>query len=107
MLSFVSAAATSFSGRCVVASATRNGVFASPPTSIITTCGVRLRSARNSVCPENAMPASSIVLFCTGAVTMAANSPAMQPSHARSSVARTLRAFVGSGWPGTVGTASG
>ena len=29
------------------------------------------------------------VLFCTGAVTMAANSPFMQPSQARSSISMT------------------
>ena len=36
-------------------------------------------SARYSVWPVKAMPASLITLFCTGAVTMASNSPARQP----------------------------
>ena len=39
-----------------------------------------VRSARYSVWPEKRMPASLMTLFCTGAVTIAANSPAMQPS---------------------------
>jgi hypothetical protein len=50
---------TSARARWVVASATRRP----PPTSIITTRGVAVRSARYSVCPVNAMPASLMVLF--------------------------------------------
>ena len=76
---------TSASAQCVVASATRRP----PPTSIITTCGARACSARYSVWPVNAMPASLITLFCTGAVTMASNSPARQPAIARSRSAST------------------
>ena len=52
------AAGTSSSARCVVTSATRSGASAAPPTSIITTRGVAVRSAKNSVWPMNAMPAS-------------------------------------------------
>ena len=77
--------ATCASGRWVVASATRMP----PPVSIITTRGVWVRSARYSVCPENATPASLITPLCTGAVTMAANCPARQPSIAASSVLST------------------
>ena len=106
-LSRVNAAATSLSGKCVVARATRRRDAGSPPTSIITTRGVRVWSAKNSVCPENGMPASTIALFCTGAVTIAANSPAMQPSHARSSTPRTLRALAVSGCPGVGDTVAG
>ncbi len=72
--SFLIALGTCASGRWVVASATRRP----PPTSIITTCSARARSARYSVWPVNAMPASFITLFCTGAVTIAPNSPARQ-----------------------------
>ena len=81
----VIAAGTSASGRCVVASATRKP----PPTSIITTRAVPVRSARYSVCPVNATPASLMMPLCTGAVTIAANSPERQPSRARSSKAST------------------
>ena len=72
------AADTSFKGRCVVASATRRVGSPCPgsPASIITTCGVPVFSARYSVWPEKATPASLIVLFCKGAVTMAPNQPA-------------------------------
>ena len=102
----VMAAGTSRSGRCVVTSATRSG--ASPRVaSIITTRGVPVRPAKNSVCPTNGMPASRIVPFCTGPVTSAAIAPVAHASHAASSEDRTLRAFVGSGWPGTGGAASG
>src|SRR6266850_6090971 len=47
------------------------------------------RSARYSVWPVKAMPASLSTLFCTGAVTMAAYSPSMQPRIARSRTAST------------------
>ncbi len=68
--SIESAAETSLSGRCVVASATRKG--RSPvPASIITTRGVAVRSARYSVWPVKGTPASLMVLFCSGAVTIA------------------------------------
>ena len=86
--SIVNAADTSFSGRCVVASATRSGV-APVPASIITTRGVPVRSARYSVWPVNGTPASLIVLFCSGAVTIASYSPATAPSIAASSSAST------------------
>ena len=42
----------------------------------------RCASARYSVCPVNGTPASLMTLFCTGAVTIAWNSPAAQPSMA-------------------------
>ena len=42
-----------------------------------------------------------------GAVTMAANSPAMQPSSARSSSATTCRPFFASSRPGSTGAATG
>ena len=83
--STVIAALTARSGRCVVASATRR----SPATSSITGSGVAVRSARYSVWPVNGMPASLMMLFCTGAVTIAANSPLRQPSTARSMSAST------------------
>ena len=38
-------------------------------------CAAPVRSARYSVWPVNGTPASLMTLFCTGAVTMAANSP--------------------------------
>ncbi len=78
--SFRIAWGTRASGRCVVARATRKP----PPTSIITTWSVPDFSARYSVWPLKAMPASLITLFCTGAVTIAANSPEAQPCMARS-----------------------
>ena len=68
----VSAALTSRSGRCVVASATRRP----PPTSSITGSAAPVRAARYSVWPVKGMPASLITHFCTGAVTIASNSPA-------------------------------
>ena len=71
----VSAALTLRSGRCVVASATRMP----PPTSIITGSGAPVCRARYSVCPVNAMPASLMTDFCTGAVTIASKAPAAQP----------------------------
>ena len=70
-----------------------------PPTSSITTRGVCVRSARNSVWPENGMPASISTLFCTGAVTSAAKAPVAHASAACSSIASTLRALAGSGCP--------
>ena len=57
--------------------------------------------------PVNGTPASLMTLFCTGAVTMAANSPLTQPSMARSSSASTWRALAGSSRPATQGAASG
>ena len=81
----VIARGTSASGRWVVTRATRSP----PPASIITTRSQPVRAARYSVWPENAMPASQITPLCTGAVTIAANSPATQPSIARSSSAST------------------
>ena len=105
--SCVIAAATSFSARCVVTSATRSTAPAGPPTSSITTRGVCVRSAKYSVCPENAMPASISTLFCAGAVTSAAKAPVAQASAAWANVASTLRALAGSGTPGITGTASG
>ena len=53
------------------------------------------------------MPASSSTLFCTGAVTIAENIPVAQASDARPSIASTLCALVGSGWPGVTGAAIG
>ena len=73
------------SGRCVVASATRSGARRRVPASIITTRGVCVRSARYSVWPVNGTPASLMVLFCSGAVTIASNVPASAPSIAPSS----------------------
>src|SRR5450830_2126380 len=109
--SCVSACETSLSGRCVVASATRNCATpvtaAGAPASIITTCGVPVRSAKYSVWPENGTPASLMVLFCRGAVTTAANQPARVPSMAASSVASTARPFSLSRVPGTTCAASG
>src|SRR5689334_7171045 len=99
----VMARGTSARARWVVASATRRP----PPTSIITTSGVRVRSARYSVCPVNAMPASFNTLFCTGAVTIASNSPLMQPSSARSRSASTCFALRGSSLPAVTGAATG
>ena len=49
----------------------------------------RSARARYSVWPVKAMPASLITLLCTGAVTMASNSPPRAPSTARSSSAST------------------
>ena len=103
----VMAAGTSFSARCVVTSATRSGAARAPPTSIMTTRGVCVRCAKNSVCPENGMPASMSTLFCTGAVTSAANAPVAQASDACCSIASTLCALAGSGWPGVTGAATG
>ena len=88
-------------------SATRSGASRAPPTSIMTTRGVWVRCAKNSVCPENGMPASMSTLFCTGAVTSAANAPVAQASDACCSIARTLYALEGSGWPGVTGAAMG
>ena len=98
---------TCASGKWVVASPTRNCPTAVLPTSSITTCGVPVRSARNSVCPVNGMPASLITLFCTGAVTIAANSPDRQPPMAASSALSTLLALAGLSRPACTGTASG
>ena len=103
----VIASGTSRSGRCVVTSATRSASAAAPLTSIITTRGVCVRAAKNSVWPMNGMPASRITLFCTGPVTSAANAPVAHASQPVSSIDSTLRALVGSGCPGTAGAASG
>ena len=84
-VSAVIAAGTSASGRCVVASATRRP----PPASIITGRAAPQRAARYSVWPVNGMPASLMTPLCTGAVTIASNSPARQPSTARSSRSST------------------
>src|SRR5438309_1934033 len=99
----VIARGTSASGRCVVARATRRP----PPTSIITTCSAPAAWARYSVWPMNAMPASLITLFCTGAVTIAAYSPARHPRIARSRTASTYRALPASSLPGVAGRVSG
>jgi hypothetical protein len=69
----------------VVASATRSPA----PASIITTRGVPVCSARYSVWPLKGMPASLMTPLCTGAVTIAANSPATQPASAASSRSST------------------
>src|SRR5258706_3206283 len=53
------------------------------------------------------MPASFSTLFCTGAVTIASNSPRTQPSRAVSSNASTCPAFALSSFPGTTGDATG
>ena len=83
--SAVMASLTALSGRWVVASATRS----SPAVSSITTRALRVRCARNSVWPLERTPASLITLLCTGAVTMASNSPLSAPATARSSSAST------------------
>ncbi len=88
-------------------SATRSGAASSAPVSSITTRGVPVRWAKNSVCPTNGMPASCSTLFCTGAVTRASNAPVAQPSAARVSIASTCGALPGSGRPGVTGTATG
>ncbi len=99
----VIARGTSASGRCVVTSATRS----LPATSNITGSAARVRVARYSVWPLNAKPASSSVLFCTGAVTIAANSPFMQPSQARSNSAITYSALRTSSCPAITGARRG
>ena len=99
----VIASLTARSGRCVVASATRRVSAASSMTG----CAAPVRAARYSVWPVNGTPASLMTLFCTGAVTMAANSPLTQPAMARSSSASTWRALAGSSRPATQGAASG
>ena len=78
-----------------------------PAASSITGCAAPVRSARYSVWPVNGTPASLMTLLCTGAVTIAANSPLMQPSAARSSSASTWRELAGSRRPATQGAASG
>ena len=102
-----SSAGTAASGRWVVASATRSTCAGVPPTSIMTARVARVRSARNSVWPVNAIPASLMMLFCTGAVTIAANSPDRQPPTAASSVASTALALAGLGLPGATAEATG
>ncbi len=73
----------------------------------MTTRGVPVFSARYSVWPEKATPASLMVLFWSGAVTMPSNQPASAPSIARSRVASTARPFSASSVPGTTWAASG
>ena len=97
----VTAAGTPASGRWVVASATRRP----PPTSIITGSAAPQRAARYSVWPVKGTPASLMTPLCTGAVTIASNSPARQPSTARSSSDSTYRAFAGSSRPARQGAA--
>src|SRR5690606_33658947 len=75
-------------------------------TSSITGWGQPSSPAKNSVWPENGMPASLIVLFCRGPVTRPANTPRRQPSTARRRPASSASAFAGSGVPQTDGTAS-
>ena len=114
--SWFTAAGTSFKARWVVASATRNCRAGSSaalnaagigPASIITTWSVPVCSAKYSVWPENATPASLMVLFCSGAVTTASNQPACTPSMAASSVASTARPLSLSSVPGTTWAPSG
>ena len=76
---------TSRNGRCVVASATRRPGVA----SIMTTRGVPVAAARNSVWPLNGTPASLMMPLCTGPVTRPATRPAVQAATAASSVAST------------------
>ena len=57
--------------------------------------------------PLKAIPASLMLDFCTGAVTIAAYSPERQPDTAASSVESTGFALAGSGSPGFATTASG
>ena len=87
--------------------ATRSGLAAVPPTSIITTRGMPARSARNSVWPVNGMPASRNALFCTGAVTSAVERAHAHPSAARRSMASTAPALVGIRMAGPAATVSG
>ncbi|MNT46293.1 hypothetical protein D3C72_1829250 [compost metagenome] len=75
--------------------------------SIITTCAVWVRSARNSVCPEKAMPDSLITPLCTGAVIMPAKSPLRQPWPARVRVSSTKAALALSSCPATTLALSG
>jgi hypothetical protein len=106
----VMAAGTADSGRCVVASATRSSVRVAAPTrpaSIITTRAVAVVSARYSVCPENGMPASLMTPLCTGAVTIAANSPDTQPSRARDRAAPAHRRIGCIEPPGDAGRSQG
>src|SRR5438046_1314217 len=70
--STVMASLTARSGRWVVASATRS----SPVVRSISTRGLAVRSAKNSVWPLKRTPASLMICLCTGAVTIASNSPA-------------------------------
>ena len=70
------AAGTSFSGS--VRGDQRHRI--PPPTSIITTSGVPVAGRRYSVWPERQRPASQMMPLCTGAVTIPANSPDVQPA---------------------------
>ncbi|MCY1214399.1 hypothetical protein D9M72_262120 [compost metagenome] len=77
-----SASGTARSGRWVVASATRSmapSCAGCGPASIITTRATRALSARYSVWPVKGTPASLMVLFCTGAVIIAAYRGAALP----------------------------
>src|SRR5471030_1233088 len=115
----VRAAETSLRGRWVEASDTGSGGAAGPawpsspitrrgcPASIITTCVLPVRSAKYSVWPEKATPASLMVLFCSGAVTTASKWPACTPAMAASSVASTARPFSLFSTPGTTWAVSG
>ena len=95
--------ATSRKGRCVVTSATRRPRVA----SIITTCAVPVSSARNSVCPENAIPLSLITPLCTGAVIIPAKCPSRQPLPARVRVSNTKPALALSSCPAVTAVAKG
>ena len=101
--SAVIARGTSASAKWVVTSATRNEAFCSIMT------GSAAPASRREIfgMSVKSKPASMSVLFCTGAVTMAANSPRMQPSQARSSMAMTEAALRGSSRPATTGCAVG
>ena len=104
----VMAADTADKGTCVVANATRRGCSTSRPSaSIITTWSTPANSARYSVCPVKAMPASLMVPLCTGAVTMAANVPFFKPNKAMSKVFNTYGALPTSNSPKFTGANNG
>ena len=70
--------------------------------------GAACAAARYSVWPVNGTPASLITLFCTGAVTMAANSPLRRSRRWRGRAGRARGgALAGSSLPATQGAASG
>ena len=69
---------TACSGRWVVASAT----FSPEVQSIMTGRAPPSRSARNSVWPVNAVPASLMIPLCTGAVTSPAALPLLHAATA-------------------------
>src|SRR3569832_229245 len=99
----VMASAMARKGRWVVASATRRP----PPASIMTTRCVPLRSARYSVWPVKAKPASLMMPLCTGAVTTAGNDPSRQPARAASSRASTWALLRVSSVPAVTAAAAG